>query len=865
LKKTAILIVEDEAIVSADIAGKLRKLGYDIAGTAATGEEAIALAGRLQPSLVLMDIRLAGAMDGITAADAIRRNSPVPVVFLTAHSDKPTLRRARQTEAFGYILKPFDDRELHTQIEMALYRHAAELRLRESQVRLATFASATFEGIIEIESGRIVDCNAQFARMLGYTEAELKGMEIARLIAPEDIARVTANIHQERESAIEHALLRKEGERIVVEARGRPLSPGRRITAIRDITEQKNREITLRNLNRTLTALSHSSAARMRATEEAGYLREVCKLIVQDCGHAMVWIGYAGSDDDQSVRPAANAGFEAGYLETLNITYADTERGRGPTGTAIRTGKTITCRNMLTDPLFTPWREDAIKRGYASSIALPLMSESRCFGAITIYSTIPDPFSEDEVKLLAELADDLAFGITSLRLRAERDRSEAALQKAHDQLERRVQERTADLRAANESLIREMEERSRVEAALRTSQEQLFAGNATLTKVIDGITDPLIMLDAQFRIKKMNRAARDYYGLTGYQEAIGKHCFEAFRGRSRPCETCERPFSRLHGYSGSFERKGEMDPEKIEQIFVYPVKDEFGAPDASIIRIHDITQAKMLERQLIQSEKLASLGLLISGIAHEINNPNTFVSFNLPILRDYLRELTGISDAHAANHPDLELCGIPYPEFRQDIFKLVDNMEHGSSRINATVSALKEFSRTHETVEKHLVALKPVIEKALAICGAELRKRAKSLKVIIPEDLPPAYIDPNAIEQVLINLLINAAHALDKTDSWIHVRVIPNRRRGQLESHIIEVADNGSGMNEKVRNNIFDPFFTTKAASAGTGLGLYVCRNLIEKLGGSITVDSRPGEGTVFRMILPTLQDFHNTGGLDEF
>ena len=204
MSNPAILIVEDEAIVSADIANKLRKLGYKVAGSTGTGEEAIEIARRQRPSLVLMDIRLAGAMDGITAAEAIRQECQVPVVFLTAHADKATIQRAKQAEAFGYILKPFDDRELHTQIEMALYKHAAERRLRESQARLATFAAATFEGIIEIEAGRIVDCNAQFARMLGYTEAEMRGMEIARLIAPEDRDRVMANIQQERESVTEH-------------------------------------------------------------------------------------------------------------------------------------------------------------------------------------------------------------------------------------------------------------------------------------------------------------------------------------------------------------------------------------------------------------------------------------------------------------------------------------------------------------------------------------------------------------------------------------------------------------------------------------------------------------------------------------
>jgi chemotaxis protein methyltransferase CheR len=141
MSNPAILIVEDEAIVAADIANKLRKLGYKVAGATGAGEEAIEIARRQRPSLVLMDIRLSGPVDGIAAAEAIRRECQVPVVFLTAHADKATLQRAKLVEAFGYILKPFDDREMHTQIEMALYKHAAEQRLRESQERLATFAA----------------------------------------------------------------------------------------------------------------------------------------------------------------------------------------------------------------------------------------------------------------------------------------------------------------------------------------------------------------------------------------------------------------------------------------------------------------------------------------------------------------------------------------------------------------------------------------------------------------------------------------------------------------------------------------------------------------------------------------------------
>ena len=167
----------------------------------------------------------------------------------------------------------------------------------------------------------------------------------------------------------------------------------------------------------------------MRAQDEKQYLKEVCTIITEDCGHMMVWIGYAENDDGKSVTPVASAGFDDGYLEHLDITWADTERGRGPTGTAIRTGKPSGCRNMLTDPEFKPWREDALKRGYASSLVLPLLDENRAFGAITIYSREPESFTADETALLTDLADDLAHGILTIRTQNARALAEETVRK----------------------------------------------------------------------------------------------------------------------------------------------------------------------------------------------------------------------------------------------------------------------------------------------------------------------------------------------------------------------------------------------------------------------------------------------------
>ena len=183
-----------------------------------------------------------------------------------------------------------------------------------------------------------------------------------------------------------------------------------------DITESKNTQLELLRLNRTFDAQSKSSQAMMHSNNEFNYLNEVCKIIVEDCGHTLVWVGYTQSDENKSVKPVAYFGFDQGYIDELNVSWDDTERGRGPTGTAIRTGKPCICKNMLTDPAFLPWRDAAAKRGYASSLVLPLIMEGKSFGAISIYSKEPDPFSESEIDLLTELADDLAYGISFIRL-----------------------------------------------------------------------------------------------------------------------------------------------------------------------------------------------------------------------------------------------------------------------------------------------------------------------------------------------------------------------------------------------------------------------------------------------------------------
>ena len=214
--------------------------------------------------------------------------------------------------------------------------------------------------------------------------------------------------------------------------------------------ERRNAEERLRRLNRAHRALSDSNHALVRASDERALIAQICRLIVEEAGHRLCWLGRAEHDDAKTVRPIASAGFDEGYLEGLHVTWADSERGRGPTGTCIRTGKVVVARNIATDPLLAPWRADALRRGYASSIAIPVVLDGPPPGALTIYSAEPDAFADAEVALLTELAEDLAYGIATLRMRTERIRALEELRVLNAELELRVAGRTADLKAAYE-------------------------------------------------------------------------------------------------------------------------------------------------------------------------------------------------------------------------------------------------------------------------------------------------------------------------------------------------------------------------------------------------------------------------------
>ena len=331
--------------------------------------------------------------------------------------------------------------------EMLDVRLRAEAALRESEAHLSEALKIARLGHWEYEVGSDEFIfNDQYYSLHRTNAVQMGGYRMhsaefaRRLIHPEDAHLVGEHISQALNAGIpnfyaqtEARIVCDDGEirwvlmrfKIEMDAQGRTT---RLVGANQDITERKNAEQTQKRLNRALKLLSDCNMALVHAVEEHRLLSEICRLVVEQGGYLMAWVGFAEHDTEKSVRPVAQHGDIRNYLGSARICWADTERGRGPTGTAIRTGLTDVNQDYLTNPRMAPWRDAALAQGYHSSIALPLSNNNRVLGALTIYSPDPVAFGGEEVKLLEELANDLAYGIGTLRTRAEHAAAEKQLE-----------------------------------------------------------------------------------------------------------------------------------------------------------------------------------------------------------------------------------------------------------------------------------------------------------------------------------------------------------------------------------------------------------------------------------------------------
>lgn len=320
-------------------------------------------------------------------------------------------------------------------------RRRAEEALRASEERFRQLAENAREvfWLLDVPGGRISYVNPAYEALWGRSCQSLYDApeDWFEVVHPEDRQRVVTAYAAARAGPYdeEYRLVHPDGSIRWVRDRSVPVRDGEgtvvRVAGIaEDITARKHSEEALRRTNRALLTLSRCNEALVRATSEQALYEEISRVIVEDGGYRMCWVGLVEHDERRTIRPVAQAGDEDGYLSSLEVVWSDTERGRGPTGTAVRTLRPVVGRDFLTDPTLAPWRGEALKRGYRSSAALPLLSEGACFGVLSMYASGLDELSDGEVKFLEQLADDLAFGVAARRARVDRDRLSAHLVQA---------------------------------------------------------------------------------------------------------------------------------------------------------------------------------------------------------------------------------------------------------------------------------------------------------------------------------------------------------------------------------------------------------------------------------------------------
>lgn len=556
--------------------------------------------------------------------------------------------------------------------------------------------------------------------------------------------------------------------------------------------ERAERE--LRQTHRALRVICDCNELVIRAEDEATLLRGVCRIITEVGGYRMAWVGYAEQDEQKTVRPVAQAGYEDGYIEAAKITWADRERGMGAMGRAIRTGRPCVINNILTDPNCIPWREEAERRGYASTIGIPLTGKSGTLGALGIYAAEPDAFDKEERELLVELGNDLAYGLEMLRVQAEKKEAEKSL------LESAQQWRTT----------------------------------------FDAIQDGVCLLDVHGRILRCNAAMARFLDRP-FTDIVGSICYEVIHGTHEPVPNC--PHVRMRE-TGQREQEVLRVGDRWIRVSVHPIFDEKGDLAGDVHIMSDITEQRQgemrmasLEEEMRQAQKMEAVGRLAGGVAHDFNNLLTVIKGNSQLallqledgspLKEGMREIEKASDKAAnlvrqllafSRRQIMEMRVIDLNALLGDVAKMLRRMIREDIELAIDLGEnLGRVKADPGQIEQVIFNLVVNARDAMPE-GGKLTITTANMELGEGSRADPAGLAPGS-----------------------YVR--------------LSVTDTGVGMTAEIRSRIFEPFFTTKEKGKGTGLGLSTVYGIVKQSGGEIAVESEPGRGTRFDIYLPRVDE----------
>jgi len=268
-------------------------------------------------------------------------------------------------------------------------------------------------------------------------------------------------------------------------------------------------------------------------------------------------------------------------------------------------------------------------------------------------------------------------------------------------------------------------------------------------------------------------------------------------------------------------------------------------------RVRAEEEKNTLHAKLIQANKMASLGMLVSGVAHEVNNPNNFIMFNSELVLDAWNDIQRILEQYKENGEDVSIGGLPLAEMTEAIPKLLNGISDGSHRIKKIVEDLRSFAKKDVSSIDEVVDVSKIVSAAVSVVQYDVKRHTDHFRVNI-EQVPHIRGNAQQIEQALINLLINALQALEDRDRKVSLDVSYDENMNEV---IIKVRDEGAGMSKEILEHVTDPFFSTKLDKGGTGLGLSITKSIVKDHKGSITFRSEQGKGTTATIRLPAIRE----------
>jgi PAS domain S-box-containing protein len=663
-------------------------------------------------------------------------------------------------------------------------RKSAQRAIGESEQRYRDLVE-NIDDVVYVtdDTGKIIYLNKALERVSGYTREELLQKNYMELLTPDSLKEVVELFKAQKKGRdvglFELSIVDKDGKIKIVEAREQMVWEGKRIVQMRglgrDITGRKHAQERIAHLNRVLESIRTIDQLIVRVQDKDALLTGACEILCEVSGYYFVWIGLV-EEGHMRVVPAAHWGFEDGYLKTIAVTWDDTPGGRGPMGTAIRTKRPCVFSDLANNPDFAPWRDKAAKRGYRSLMAVPVIIGKRVYGALGVYSDRVDVFDDEEAALMVEMAEDIAFALNAIEAETERRRSEEALKESEEK-------------------FRDFFETSRDIVFITAKDGAILDVNRAFEEILGYTRQETLSKNVAFFYKDPQdrdqfRAATDTLGFIGDYEATLRRKNGSFADCLITAVARRDHDEKVIGYQGT---------------------------------IRDISEKKQMERQLIQAEKLSSLGGILSGVAHEMNNP--------------LTSIIGIAQM---------IMRGPVPE---EIREKLDVIHRESMRTAKIIQGLLTFAREHKP-ERKMILVNKIIEESYRLREYEFRVDGIEMKLELAKNIPLTAADPYQLQQVFINLINNSRDAL--ADGGGSVLIIRSFRREN--SIVIEFEDDGPGIPEQDMGFIFDPFFTTKDVGKGTGLGLSIVYGIINEHGGKIEVKSSSGKGAKFTIFLPVIK-----------